>query len=230
MKRFSLFVIFLLANISMYGQMSGYENGHEWVDLGLSVKWASCNIGASSANMYGTFYAWSEVSPKELYTWTTLKYCLDSDNQTYEHLFRKYNTVEDFGMVDGLTQLVLSDDAARINWGGKWKIPTKEMFDELINNCSFEWISSKDGTPGYLVTSLVNGKSIFFPIGGMRDGNYAYDTKRCGYYWSSSLDTVYGYKAWALVLSAPEYVTSPEYQKEVQGQDRNYGFAIRPVL
>ncbi len=86
---------------------SGYDNGHEWVDLGLSVKWVTCNVGASSPSDYGNYYAWGETSTKGTYDWSTYKWCNGSyDSQT------KYNTDSNYGSVDNRTRLSLFDDAA----------------------------------------------------------------------------------------------------------------------
>ena len=95
------------------------QNGHEYVDLGLSVKWATCNVGADSPEEYGYHFAWGETSPKTTYNWSTYKYC-NGD----EYSMTKYCD-DSFGTVDNKTTLELSDDAARVNWGGKWRMPTR---------------------------------------------------------------------------------------------------------
>ena len=115
MKQLLSLLFCLLASISMYGQISGKENGHEWVDLGLSVKWATCNVGASTPNDYGRYYAWGEIKPKLDYGWSTYKWCNGSD-----YTLIKYNTNSSCGPVDKRTCLEISDDAACVNWGGNW--------------------------------------------------------------------------------------------------------------
>ena len=97
------------------------DNGHEFVDLGLSVMWATTNIGANAPEEYGDYFAWGEVSPKETYGWKTYKYCEGS----YKTL-TKYNYDSSKGAVDNKTVLDYSDDAARVNWGGNWRMPTYE--------------------------------------------------------------------------------------------------------
>ena len=165
---------------------TGYENGHEWVDLGLpsGLKWATCNVGANSPSDYGDYYAWGETSTKSDYSWSTYKWCNGSDNT-----LTKYNTNSDYGMVDNKTRLELSDDAARANWGGSWRMPTYEELYELINkdNCTWTW-TTQDGKNGYRVTSRTNGNSIFLPAAGYRSGDNLNYAGRDGRYRSSSHD------------------------------------------
>ncbi|MBO7269682.1 MAG: InlB B-repeat-containing protein, partial [Bacteroidales bacterium] len=126
-------------NTTLYAQWAlatGSENDHEWVDLGLpsGLKWATCNVGANTPEGYGDYFAWGETSPKNDYSWSTYKYCKGSKNT-----LTKYNTDSNYGTVDNKITLDLSDDAARANWGGKWRMPTKAEQDELINNCTWTW-------------------------------------------------------------------------------------------
>ena len=162
-------------------------NGHEYVDLGLSVKWATCNVGASKPEEYGDYFAWGETQPKSTYNWSTYKWCRGSyDTQT------KYCIDSYYGTVDNKTTLELSDDAARANWGGSWRMPTKAEQDELREQCTWTW-TTQNGVNGYKVTSKSNGNSIFLPAAGHRDGSSLYGVGSYGYYWSSSLDTGYAY-------------------------------------
>ena len=152
----------LMADVSFrVNAMSGrgYENGHEWVDLGLSVKWATCNVGATKPKEYGNYYAWGETSPKSSYT---------SSNYTYS---------------SNPTTLPLNRDAVAVNWGGSWRMPTKAEQDELREKCKWTWTGR-----GYTVTGP-NGNSIFLPAAGYRYDSDLYLAGSYGYYWSSSLDT-----------------------------------------
>jgi len=196
---------------------SGFENGHEWVDLGLSVKWATCNVGASSPSEYGDYFAWGETSPKSDYSWSTLKYCSDDSGDS----FTKYNTKSDYGSVDNKTRLDLSDDAARANWGGKWRMPTEAEFDELESNCTYTW-TTQGGKNGYKVTSKKNGNSIFLPAAGDRYGTSVSNAGSYGYYWSSSLNTDGPFHAWYLYFNSSYFVT-------YNLGNRNHGFSVRPV-
>lgn len=162
------------------------HNGHEWVDLGLSVKWATCNVGASSPEGYGDYFAWGETSPKSSYNWKNLKYRTSGDS--YDNVkFSKYVTDGKYGPVDNRTTLELSDDAVRANWGGNWRMPTIDEFQELIDKCIWAW-TKMNGKKGYKVTSKRNGNSIFLPAAGWRDGTSLCRGGSYGYYLSGSLD------------------------------------------
>ena len=146
---------------------TGMHNGHERVDLGLSVLWATCNVGASSPSDYGNYYAWGETKTKSSYM---------ADNSRTDEVI--------MSDISGNTRY----DAATANWGGGWRMPTKEEFEELLDKCNWQW-TSQGGRKGYKVTGP-NGNSIFLPAAGWRlrtslisgDG---------GYYWSSMLDGSY---------------------------------------
>ncbi|MBP3354084.1 MAG: hypothetical protein J6L02_05475 [Bacteroidales bacterium] len=160
-------------------------NGHEYVDLGLSVKWSICNVGATSPEEYGDYFAWGETSPKTTNNWSTYKYC----NGTWNTM-TKYCIDSEYGTVDNKTVLELTDDAAHVNWGGSWRMPTEAEQDELrdANNCTWEW-TTQNGVNGYKVTSKKNGNSIFLPAAGSRRGSGLNYVGSRGYYWSSSLLT-----------------------------------------
>lgn len=194
---------------------TGSENGYEYVDLGLSVKWATCNVGATKPEEYGDYFAWGETQPKRNYDWSTYKWCNGSyDTQT------KYNTNSSYGTVDNKTQLELSDDAARANWGGSWRMPTGAELTELRENCTWTW-TTQNGVNGYKVTSKKNGNSIFLPAAGCRyDSSLDYAGSR-GYYWSSSLCTDYPLNAWSVYFNS-DNVYGDSYS-------RRYGFSVRPV-
>ena len=184
-------------------------NGHEYVDLGLSVKWATCNVGATTPEEYGDYFAWGETEPKEDYSWTTYKWCNGTkDTQT------KYGTV------DNKTVLDKEDDAAAVHWGGNWRMPTKEEQDELREKCTWTW-TIQNGVNGYKVTSKTNGNSIFLPAAGYRDGSALDYAGSVGYYWASSL-----------------YTSSPRYAYELRFDSGNVdcnkisrcsGLSVRPV-
>ena len=193
------------------------ENGHEWVDLGLpsGLKWATCNVGASKPEEYGDYFAWGETQPKTTYDWSTYKWCNGSyDTQT------KYCTKSSYGTVDNKTQLELSDDAARANWGGSWRMPTKAEQDELREQCTWVW-TTQNGVNGYKVTSKKNGNSIFLPAAGYRDDRSLLDAGSNGYYWSSSLFTGYPGNACYLYFGSDGV--------DWYYLDRFLGFTVRPV-
>ena len=160
------------------------ENGHDWVDLGLpsGLKWATCNVGANAPEEYGDYFAWGETTTKDTYNWSTYKYC----NGSYTTL-TKYNANSSYGSVDNKTQLELSDDAAAVNWGGAWRMPTDAEMTELRTECTWTW-TSKGSVNGYQVTGP-NGNSIFLPAAGYRRSSGLDGAGSDGYYWSSSLYT-----------------------------------------
>ena len=152
----------------------------EAVDLGLSVKWATFNVGAIKPEDYGYYFAWGETEPKTTYDWSTYKWCNGSSST-----LTKYNNRSGYGTVDNKTVLDKEDDAAAVNWGGAWRMPTKEEQDELRNNCTWTWIT-QNGVNGYKVTGT-NGNSIFLPAAGYRYDSSLSSAGSSGYCWSSSL-------------------------------------------
>ena len=198
-------------------EKSNIENGHEYVDLGLSVKWATCNVGANSPEEYGDYFAWGETQPKDNYYWDSYKYC----NGSYTTM-TKYCTDSYYGTVDNKTTLELTDDAARVNWGGDWRMPTKAEQDELRNtsNCTWEW-TTQNGVNGYKVTSVVNGNSIFLPAAGWRYNGNLNDAGGRGDYWSSSLGTSYSHVACDVAFNSSSVYLYDYY--------RYYGRPVRAV-
>ena len=152
-------------------------NGHEYVDLGLSVKWATCNVGADSPEDYGDYFAWGETEPKYCYDWNSYKWTSGPYNTLVKY---------DNDTTDDKTVLDPEDDAAHMNWGGDWRMPTRAEQDELCNNCTWEW-TTQNGVNGYKVTSNINGNSIFLPAAGNRHNNGLASANQYGFYWSSSL-------------------------------------------
>ena len=157
-------------------------SGAQAVDLGLSVKWASCNVGATKPEEYGDYFAWGETKPKKVYSWETYKYC----NGSYNTL-TKYNDKSYFGRVDYKTTLDAQDDAAIVNWGGEWRMPTRVELDELCTKCKWVW-TTLDGVKGFKVIGP-NGNSIFLPAAGYMSSSGLRNEGSYGYYWSSSLYT-----------------------------------------
>ena len=184
---------------SKNGYYIGIENGYVWVDLGLpsGIKWASCNVGAEKPEDYGNYYAWGEVLPKEDYSWTTYKYA----NGNYNKLTKYCNNASygDNGFTDNKTTLDPEDDAAHVNWGGSWRMPTNTEWQELQDNCTWTW-TTQNGINGYRVTSQTNSNSIFLPAAGFRDGTSLGSVGKDGSYWSSSLYEFGPDAAWFLVF------------------------------
>ncbi len=137
---------------------------HEYVDLGLSVKWATCNVGATKPEEYGDYFAWGETSSKNSY---------DDENSV--------TLGKEFGDIGGDPRY----DAARTNWGGSWRLPTSKEQDELREKCTWTW-TTRNGVKGYQVKSRLNGNSIFLPAAGWRYGTSLYNAGSYGDYWSST--------------------------------------------
>ena len=145
-------------------EITGTENGYDYVDLGLpsGLKWATCNVGATTPEGYGNYYAWGETTTKSSYA---------ESNYTYSN---------------SPTTLPLNKDAASVNMGGSWRMPTKAELDELLTECTWIW-GTYSGKKGRFVVGK-NGNSIFLPAAGYRGSSVLYNAGSGGRYWSSSLD------------------------------------------
>ena len=197
------------------------EDTHEYVDLGLSVKWATCNVGAESPEEYGDYFAWGEIAAKDTCSWVTYKYC----NGTAKTL-TKYCSKGDYGengFTDDKTVLDSEDDVATANWGGVWRMPTEEEQRELVANCTWVW-TTENGVNGYRVTSKVEGytdRSIFLPAAGYRMMSVLLKAGSSGEYWSSSL-----------YVGNPNFTYALEFSsgsKESKYLNRYLGKSVRPV-
>ena len=174
-------------------------NGHEYVDLGLSVKWATCNVGANKPEDYGNYYAWGETSTKSTY--------YNNNSKTYG---KRMNDIK------GNSQY----DAARANWGGTWRLPTKAELEELKNKCTWKW-TTQNGVNGYKVTGP-NGNSIFLPAAGYRSGSsLRYDGDYGGYWSSTPYDDNDDYGAYTLYFLNGSGLVSY--------YNRYYGLTVRPI-
>lgn len=193
---------------------------HEYVDLGLSVKWATCNIGATNPEDYGDYFAWGEVEPKETYDWSTYIYCVDEYNA-----LTKYCSQSSSGK-DGFTDIKIilerGDDAATVNWGNTWRMPTHAEFLELKENCKWTW-TTQNGVDGYLVIGT-NGNSIFLPAGGYSVYGENSRVGTHGYYWANMLDTDGPSRAYSFYF----FSNSMEHL-DWNTSSRCEGHSIRPV-
>jgi len=197
--------------------VSGTVQSHDYVDLGLSVKWATCNVGASLPEEEGDYYAWGETSTKKDYGWGTYKWCKDGGylNLTKYCSDRKYGYN---GFTDDLTTLEPSDDVATVKWGNKWRMPSKEEFDELRNRCTWTWIR-RNGYNGYKVTGP-NGKSIFLPAASACEGTEVSFRGERGFYSTATLEG--SLNSYSLYFNADE--RSWNYYHL-----RCHGHTVRPV-
>ena len=210
----------------------------EYVDLGLSVNWATFNVGANAPEEYGDYYAWGETElyyeagyaqsydpvwksgKPDGYSWLSYRYGSGYDQLT------KYCSYSDYGYngyTDTKTVLDLDDDAAHVNWGGSWRMPTNAELDELCASCTWTW-TTQNGVNGYVVTSNkpgYDGASIFLPAAGCRLGTDLYYVGSDGGYWSSSLRTDYSYCAWYLNFNSDGHCTMIG--------SRDCGYTVRAV-
>ena len=202
------------------------DNNHpHLIDLGLpsGAKWSCCNLGASTPETFGDYFAWGETVPKNDYTWSNYKWCKGSD-----HKLTKYcpsNSSNGYnGFADDLTELMPEDDAATANWGGEWQMPSKEQMEELLNssNTTVKWTQNGYENYGFLITSKSNGNSIFLPAGGCYGENSNHlpgsDYPK-GFYWARTINS--SLIADGLWLNQDEIETSGNY--------RYAGQSVRPV-
>lgn len=202
-----------IVNMFLSGNTGDPANGHEYVDLGLSVKWATCNVGAEHPQDYGDHFAWGETKPKSDYSWETYKYGEGSNTVT------KYNDNESYGTVDKKRKLDPSDDAARAYLGGAWRMPTYDEQSELFTGCYWEWTDNYNNTnvKGFIVYKVDEANSsdkgkkktknggytpsgryspagnvhIFLPAAGWRSNSSIYDVGLSGHYLSATLHSTY---------------------------------------
>ena len=200
-------------------KMRTNPNGYEYVDLGLpsGLKWATMNVGATKPEEYGEYFAWGETEPKTDYSWSTYKFELGTGKNGP---LSKYVTNSSYGTVDNKTVLDPEDDAANVNWGGSWRMPTAEECDELINKCTWTW-TTQNGVKGRLVTGP-NGKSIFLPAAGDRSGSSLNGAGSYGSFWSSSLYTDDPSGAWYVYFNSGNVGRGSTYT-------RFFGQSVRPV-
>ncbi len=184
------------------------------VDLGLSVKWASCNVGAKVPEGYGGYYAWGETEEKGDYSWSTYKYC-----DGIENTLTKYCTNSYYGTVDNKTTLEPCDDVATVEWGKMWRMPTLAEQDELRNNCTWEW-TTLNGVNGWRVTGP-SGNSIFLPAAGFRSGSEVSFQGTYGLYWLSTLSSGDSNNASYLYFDSIESYSGR--------RNRYHGHPVRPV-
>ena len=187
------------------------------VDLGLSVKWASCNVGADTVEGRGNFYAWGETELKTDYSWETYKHANGANNKLTKYC-DDGNWGND-GFADGKTSLEPDDDVAYQKWGRDWRIPSYEEWKELYANCTVV-STTQNGVDGHKVTSNINGNSIFLPTAGVFNVTTV-DMKSGGFYWSSSLVHRLSDTAWS--------VRNYYHIVGTNTGDRQRGMLVRPV-
>ena len=203
--------------------------GVEAVDLGLPSgrKWANMNVGAETPEDYGLYFAWGETkgytsntSDGRIFRSSNYKWCNGSP-----FTLTKYCTETLYGTVDNKITLELKDDAAYMNWGSNWCMPTQADMQELIENTTNEWITLND-IYGCKFTSKINGNYVFLPAAGFRSESDLYELGKYGNYWSSSLDDTRSCYAFHLCF----YFGLDNSMNTDGSSARDVGFTVRPVL
>lgn len=221
-----------------YEDETPIENGHKYVDLGLpsGTLWATCNVGAENPEDYGDYFAWGETEPYYMegyaqskafgiwktgksdgYYWSSYKWCNGSfDTMT------KYCTQSSYGTVDNKTVLDPEDDAAHVQWGGNWRMPTYDELNELKTQCIWEW-TQLNGVNGYKVSSKQQGNTnyLFLPAAGYRSNSSLGYVGSYGYYWSSSLSASRSFYAYGVYFDSSNV--------DCYSRNRCYGQSVRPV-
>ncbi len=202
--------------VSRRDELTSFAEEHHYVDLGLSVLWATCNVGANSPEGYGDYYAWGETDTKDTYTSENYKW-FDTNKKTRlgEYLLTKYNADSYYGRVDNKSKLDAIDDVATVKWGNQWRIPTYVEWNELRKRCSWVWVMRGD-VQGYIVTSKVNSNSIFLPAAG--EGGHL---SCVGHYWASTI-------SYAGCANSIDFDDKSK-QLDYYAGWRQCGYSIRPV-
>ena len=188
------------------------------VDLGLSVFWATCNLGASKPTEYGGYYQWAGIEDV-----SDTGICLEFKNCPYHTGYDRESGWTKYSKGDYKTLLEPMDDAATVALGGKWRIPTSAEWFELIMNCSWTW-TTIDRVKGYKVQSKKSGYTdnwIFLPAAGVREYCRLIDVGSGGLYWSSSLSKDHTWGAYSLKFNS-SYVDRYD-------PARSCGLSVRPV-
>ncbi len=202
-----------------FGDEAQVDPSDKMVDLGLSVKWASYNVGAVNPWEPGNFYAYGEIEPKTEYTLENYQWYYDNDGEEGYAQWEEYFRL-------GATITGTNYDVAHVKWGDQWRIPTQDEWRELINNCEFTW-TGMQGMTGVLATSMINGNSIFLPAAGnMVDAEHTHDQLGC-FYWTST----------ETAFDGSDYQECRNYRANLDAQTHSaegydypeVGFSIRPV-
>lgn len=200
-------------------------NGHDYVEIG-GIKWATMNVGATSETDYGLYFQWGDTQGytadqvgsgegQKVFHYTDYKWSNNGSNS----VFTKYNET------DGKTVLDLEDDAARANWGGQWRMPTKEELQTFYDAVNAVWTTNYNGSgvDGLLCTDKTDSsKTLFFPAAGYGESHNVVDVGGNGNYRSSSLDAVGSQSVYYLFFDSGGIQDDSDV--------RFYGFSVRPVL
>lgn len=203
--------------VSVSGQIGNYT----YVDLGLKsgIKWATCNVGASSPTDYGDYFAWGETQPKKDYNLNTYKWFHVNHKEKKEEC-----KIIKYGKNDKIYILDAEDDAATVNLGKEWCMPTIADIKELYSSCNWQFTNNfrDSGVAGVIGISKINNNIIFFPAAGYRCLSHISKEGIYSYIWSSSLDRKYPDGAYSLGIE--------EYDADFKSDYRDYGQSVRAVV
>lgn len=234
-----------IEDVMFYGEVHSFTTSdYIAVDMGVSVKWCSVNLGSNTPEDYGDYYAWGDVEPYYLeghslddpcnswksgktgYNWASYKWANGSGKKITKYYTTQANDTDHYwagsGAPDNKFKLDPEDDAAHVKLGGDWRMPTREEWQELVDNCSHS-VTTLNGINGLLFTSNSTGNSIFLPLAGYRSDTDLTTQTNNAKYWSSSVYRVHSDGAGCFVLYARSNMARNE------NQNRYYGFVIRPV-
>lgn len=229
-------MIFLIAN----GQSIQMIQGHEYVDLGLSVNWANCNIGSNNPEDFGDYFAWGETYTKSSYNKMTYKFAGETLGATnLPTIEAKVKALLDYTKYLGDenkqnpndVKLDIEDDVASVQWGNLWRMPTMNEISELIDSCNWVFDDIK-GIKGYWAVSKVNGNKIFFPLAGYIHDDIVSDVGKSGKYWASELRKDMCFEAYQIWISYDDEAAKMQKKSSVFLSDdgfRENGRSVRAV-
>lgn len=219
------------------------KDTREYVDLGLpsGTLWATCNIGAEKPEDYGLYFAWGETkgytgdtSDGRSFDWASYKLCNGSDSKMtkYSRSTYHWDYLSLGTLPDQKTELDAEDDAATVNWGSEWQVPSSDQIEEVVNSSyTTTKRTTQNGVNGLLITSKANGNTIFFPASGYRhDSSLVKLGMACGFYWSRSLYPGEVSK-YARILEWNVSLINQVLYEEIHWDvsDRFYGLPVRAV-
>lgn len=225
--KYLFFTAVLLVCSVVNGQNPAQINGYEFVDLGLSVRWAKCNIGAHTPEDYGDYFAWGETYTKSSYNRMSYKYF----GETYDRFsYTKYLGDNNPYDKDDFS-INMEDDAAFVLWGAPWRMPSKAEIDEIVRMC--DWVFDKvNDVQGCWAISKVNGNKIFFPLAGYKCDDELLDSGLSGKYWGGEIRKDMCFEAYQIWISYKDSLAEMEKKTMILLSDdgyREYGRPIRPV-
>lgn len=235
--KYALINVFFTIPLFLEGQGVQAIQGHEYVDLGLSVLWASCNIGSNNPEEYGDYFAWGETYTKSSYNKMTYRFAgetLASDNfpTTDARIkalldYTKYLGEENKQNPNDV-KLDIVDDVANAQWGYPWRMPTMNEISELVDSCTWELDEIK-GIKGYWAVSKVNGNKIFFPLAGYISDDEVSDVGKAGKYWASELRKDMCFEAYQIWISYADDLAEQQKKSTVFLSDDGYRYNGRSV-